>query len=89
MSIGVPSIRPIGQNVFAPPHLRVVNASVNANNERKPVPCTALPCPATRNKLLKQHLMFLLHANKCESKEKERRSRGENIVPVSLYQFVL
>ena len=57
------------------------NDRTTTNNISSPtVPSTD---PPSREKFMKQHLIFLLHANKCDTRDKLRMSQGESVIPVS------
>ena len=90
VNIGVPCR--IGQSIVKlPDYKQKIDANnsppLQANNNS---PATASTSPPTttnlhdKGKLMKQHLVFLLHAKKCESRDNERLAGGEHVIPVSL-----
>ena len=46
-------------------------------------PTMSLNDPSSREKFMKQHLIFLLHANKCSERDRVRTQGGEPLIPVS------
>ena len=42
--------------------------------------------PSSRGKFLKHHLIFLLHANECNERDRVRIQEGEPLIPVSCQQ---
>ena len=60
---------------------RVTRPHSTTNNNSSPtLPSTD---PPSREKFKKQHLIFLLHASKCDTRDKLRMSQGESLTPVS------
>ena len=73
------------------------NARVNRNDSNRPqqvsnsasrvnnasTSTTAPTDPASREKFMKQHLIFLLHSSKCDARDKERINQGNAVIPVS------
>ena len=59
----------------------VTRSSSTTNNSSSP-PISSTD-PPSREKFMKEPLIFLLHANKCDARDKIRISQGESITPVS------
>ena len=60
---------------------RVTRIISTSNNS--PMPTVPPTDPPSREKFMKQHLIFLLHASKCDKRDKLRMSKGETVTPVS------
>ena len=60
---------------------RVTRIISTSNNS--PMPTVPPTDPPSREKFMKQHLIFLLHASKCDKRDKLRMSKGETVTSVS------